>query len=64
MDRELKRLLEQASQIRMTPEQQEEQRRSFAYGNLHFEDPTVTREMIDDAAEILAAEKVVDGRRK
>jgi len=64
MDRELEKLLERARKIVMTPEQEEEQRRSFAFGNLHFEDPTVTREMIDAAAETLEAEKVAHGRRK
>jgi hypothetical protein len=35
----------------MTPEEQEAQRRSFAYGNAHIENERVTREMVDDAAD-------------
>lgn len=34
----------------------EEQRRSFAYGNVHLHNPSVTRGMIDAAAEELDAE--------
>jgi hypothetical protein len=37
----------------MTPEEKEEQRRSFAYGNLAIDRPDVTREDIDRAAERL-----------
>ena len=38
----------------MTPEQAEEQRRSFAFGNTAIENPLITREMIDKAAEDIA----------
>lgn len=34
----------------------ERQRRSFAYGNVHIDNPNVTREMVDRAAERLASE--------
>ena len=67
MRRSLELLLERTKNYKMTPEEQEAQRRSFAYGNLHFEDPTVTREMIDEAAEIVDAERrerVANGRGK
>lgn len=37
--------------LNMTPEQREEQRRSFAFGNANLDNPAITREMIDDAAE-------------
>ncbi len=47
-------LLERAKNVRMTPEEQEEQRRSFAYGNTKLENDLITREMIDEAAERLA----------
>lgn len=30
----------------MTPEERAEQRRSFAYGNVHLSNPAVTREMV------------------
>jgi hypothetical protein len=40
----------------MTPEEREEQRRSFAYGNAHLSNPNVTRAMVDRAAEELEDE--------
>ncbi len=49
----LKTLLEKAKTVRMTPEQKEEQRRSFAYGNTKIENPRITREIIDEEAELL-----------
>lgn len=55
MDRaEVLALVEEARHRKMTPEQWEEQRRSFAYGNVAIENPQVTRAMIDEAAERLA----------
>ena len=53
MSRELDKLAKVARSIRMTPEQQEQQRRSFAYGNAGFENERITREMIDEQAEKL-----------
>ena len=55
MSDELKQMLERAKAVRMTPEQREEQRRSFAYGNAKIENEFVTREMVDQAAEEYAA---------
>lgn len=49
----LKALLEKAKTVRMTPEQKEEQRRSFAYGNTKIENPRITRKIIDEEAELL-----------
>ena len=49
----MKALLEKAKTVRMTPEQKEEQRRSFAYGNTKIENPRITREIIDEEAELL-----------
>jgi hypothetical protein len=40
----------------MSPAQQEQQRRSFAYGNANISNSAVTKKMIDDAAARLAAE--------
>lgn len=54
MTDELERLLELVKDIPMTPAQQEEQRRSFAYGNTKIENDLITRQMIDEAAERLA----------
>lgn len=60
MSAELKRLVELARQVRMTPEQVREQRRSFVYGNTHIENSRITREMV---AEVDAAmEKEGSGR--
>ncbi len=38
----------------MPMEEREAQRRSFAFGNTHFENPLITRDMIDRAAERLS----------
>ncbi|MFI5000086.1 MAG: hypothetical protein ACHQK9_09425 [Reyranellales bacterium] len=54
MDEKLEFLLEKAKKVQMTPAEQEEQRRSFAYGNTKIENDLITREMIDEAAERLA----------
>lgn len=56
MLRKLEALLERARNVRMTLEEQEEQRRSFAYGNTKIENDRITREIIDREAESLAAE--------
>jgi hypothetical protein len=53
MSRELEKLIKVARSIRMTPEQQEQQRRSFAYGNAGFENERITRKMVDEQAEKL-----------
>lgn len=50
----LKQMIEKAATIRMSPADQEAQRRSFAYGNAHIENDKVTREMIDAAADHLS----------
>ena len=34
----------------MTEADKEQQRRSFAWGNVHIENPRVTRQMVDEAA--------------
>lgn len=54
MTDKLEFLLREAKKIQMTPAQQEEQRRSFAYGNTKIENDLITRDMIDEAAERLA----------
>ena len=53
MTRKLQDLLERAREIRMSPDEQEAQRRSFAYGNAHIENERVTRAMVDEAADKL-----------
>jgi hypothetical protein len=42
----------------MTQAEREAQRRSFAYGNTHFENSLITREMVDRAASVVDAAKV------
>lgn len=53
MSDELKLLLNAARSIQMTPEDREEQRRSFAYGNSKIENDRITRKTIDEQAEYL-----------
>ena len=48
-------LLQAAKNFVLTPEEKEQQRRSFAYGNTVIENPRITREMVDRAAEELGA---------
>jgi hypothetical protein len=50
----LKELLEQASTTKMSPEQREHQRQSFAYGNTKFENERITRATVDRASKELA----------
>jgi hypothetical protein len=53
----LKKLLEAAKTAKPTPEHREQQRRSFVYGNTHFENELITRDMVDREAEKLARDK-------
>jgi hypothetical protein len=57
MTEALKKLLEAAKTAKPTPEHREQQRRSFVYGNTHFENELITREMVDREAEKLAKDK-------
>jgi hypothetical protein len=58
----LKALLEAAKRVRPSPEQREEQRRSFAYGNTAVENDRITREMIDRQADELSRSGQDGGR--
>jgi hypothetical protein len=58
MTEDLKALIEVAKRVTPTPQEREDQRRSFAYGNTAFENPWITREMVDRQAEKLATEDV------
>lgn len=51
MSEEMKALMARAAGVRMSPDDKEAQRRSFAYGNAHIENERVTRAMVDAAAE-------------
>lgn len=55
MSEHLKELINAAKTVRMTQEQAEEQRRSFAYGNSKIENDRITRETVDRQAELLKA---------
>ncbi len=57
MAKELEALIEAARKANPSPQQQEEQRRSFAYGNTAFENVLITREMINEQAEAIARER-------
>lgn len=46
MSERLKRLIEQARNYQMSAEELAEQEISFAYGNAHFENERITREMV------------------
>ncbi len=53
MTAKLKELLEAAKTEKLSPDQREEQRRSFAFGNTKIENPRITRETVDKEAEKL-----------
>ena len=53
MTKELEQLLEAAKNTIISPEESEEQRRSFAYGNTHIETSQITRETVNEEAEAL-----------
>lgn len=50
MRQDLLTLLVRARDAEMTPLEIEQQRRSFAYGNLQIENPRVTKELVDSVA--------------
>jgi hypothetical protein len=53
MTEKLNELLDKAKKVKLSPQQKEEQRRSFAYGNTNIENSRITRETIDREAEKL-----------
>ena len=57
MTDDLKKLLEAAKKAKPSLKHREEQRRSFVYGNTHFENELITREMVDREAEKLAKDE-------
>lgn len=50
---DLEKLIEKSRAVKMSAHEQEEQRRSFAYGNAKIENDRITRELIDQQAELL-----------
>ena len=63
MSKELDELIERAKRLEVTPANREAQRRSFAYGNTHFENERITRDTIQEAAEQLAAGAASNGTK-
>ncbi len=53
MANRLELLLRESRDRKNSSTEQEAQRRSFAYGNTHFENERITRETVDRAAEDL-----------
>jgi hypothetical protein len=53
MTEKLNELLDRAKNVKPSPKQKEEQRRSFAYGNTNIENSRITRETVDQEAEEL-----------
>lgn len=53
----LKKLIEAAKTVNPTPEHREQQRRSFVYGNTHFENSLITREMVEREADRLSLDE-------
>jgi len=53
MSEEIEKLLAVAKRHPIGLTEKEEQRRSFAYGNTHIENDRVTRQMVDQQAELL-----------
>lgn len=57
MPTDLQELLDAAKRIEITPEQKEEQRRSFVFGNTNIENPRIARETVNREAEALERNK-------
>ena len=51
MDVDVDYLIEKARKYKMTEEEQEEQRKSFAYGNAVIENHNITRELINKVSD-------------
>lgn len=52
----LQKLIESSRHVPFSEHEREAQRRSFAYGNTRIENERITREMIDEQAEVLKDE--------
>ncbi len=53
MAESIQELLAAAKTVKPSTEQNEQQRRSFAYGNTNIENPQITRDTVDKEAEEL-----------
>jgi len=54
MSTDLDTLLKMARKVDVSAKEREAQRRSFAYGNAHIENDRITRQSIDEAADMIA----------
>lgn len=57
MTQEIQELLASASKVKPSREANEQQRRSFAFGNTNIENERITRETVDREAEKLNSER-------
>lgn len=53
MEKSISKLIELAKEVKVTEVQRREQRRSFVYGNTAFENPDITRELVDKIDEAM-----------
>lgn len=58
MPTNLEQLIEMARKHTMTENERDAQVRSFAYGNTHFENATITRSDVDHAVDTLNSDRV------
>jgi len=56
------RLLEQARDVEMSPEDKEEQRRSFVFGNTSISRENITRELVDEVADRMQSQAEDPGK--
>ena len=63
MERSVSRLIEMAKSVKITDEQRREQRRSFVFGNTAFENPLITRELVDVIDAEMDADQAANDRR-
>jgi hypothetical protein len=63
MSEKLLALIEKAREVAMTPQDIEQQRNSFAYGNAHYEDHRITRELVARYPTTLTADEMREGSR-
>jgi hypothetical protein len=58
MTKDLQALLEAAKNAVLLPEEKEQQRRSFAYGNTKIGNSRITREMVERAADEIGVAEI------
>jgi len=56
MSDDLQDLIERAKAVVLTEDQKEDRRQSLAYGNAHFKNSDITRDMIREQAQALRAD--------